>query len=176
MKVLSDKPDRLAHFAYETQGKFDLYLVSLTFTIMALSIQTAPSETALLGKVLEISSWGLFLISGCVGLWRLEWVPQLFHIIALRENAKESLSENRRLLVEGQVTRVIDYGTGQRASIDEAIASDTALLNKYNDLRAELDSAGVRKYKAQKVSFVVALLLILAARAISMFQTNALAL
>jgi len=55
----------------ELRQKYELFFMSLAFTLAGLSVQTAhPSET-IWRVTTEISGWSCFLIAGLVGLWRV---------------------------------------------------------------------------------------------------------
>lgn len=75
--------------AMDIQEKFELYLVSLTFTFLALSVQTASFGTHSTGDALELIGWILLFISGITGIFRLALVP-----VVLRYYAAKELGEN----------------------------------------------------------------------------------
>ncbi len=68
--------------ALDFQEKFELYFVSLTFTLLALVIQSADSSSGISAGIAEIIGWIFLLISGLVQLYRLQLVP-----VALRYEA-----------------------------------------------------------------------------------------
>jgi NhaP-type Na+/H+ or K+/H+ antiporter len=59
--------------AQGVQEKFEFYFLSLIFTILALTIQTAKFGRSGAEDVLELSGWVCLLIAGVVGLWKMEW-------------------------------------------------------------------------------------------------------
>ena len=61
--------------AQQSQEKFEFYLLSLVFTLLALAVQSATFGTNLPKNALELLAWVLFLISGLSGLYRLQWIP-----------------------------------------------------------------------------------------------------
>lgn len=79
--------------ALDFQEKFELYFVSLTFTLLALVIQSADSSSGIAAGVAEIIGWVSLLISGLVQLYRLQLVP-----VALRYEAatKEGVSVDKK--------------------------------------------------------------------------------
>ena len=59
-------------------SQFDFYLVALTFTILAFSLQTGTFNRHGFRDFLEAASWLAFLVSGICGLWRLEYIPVIY--------------------------------------------------------------------------------------------------
>ena len=74
--------------AMDVQEKFEFYMLSLTFTLLALSVQSASFGNNLASDILELIGWCLLLISGVIGIFRLEMVP-----VALRYYAVQSEAE-----------------------------------------------------------------------------------
>jgi NhaP-type Na+/H+ or K+/H+ antiporter len=88
--------------ATDIQEKFELYLVSLTFTILALSIQTASFGKYPTADVVEILGWVVFLISGVTGLIRLQYVPVVLRYYAAKETGN-AVDENDLEKVEKKI-------------------------------------------------------------------------
>ncbi len=55
----------------ELRQKYELYFVTLIFTLLALAIQTAQPSPTRYWLWLEIGSWAFLLLAGLVSLWRL---------------------------------------------------------------------------------------------------------
>ena len=68
-----DKIFEEAKIAIEYQQKFVFYILGLTFTILALSIQTSSFEKFYFADLAEICGWLCLLVSGLLGLSRIEW-------------------------------------------------------------------------------------------------------
>ena len=79
--------------AMDIQEKYELYLVSLTFTLLALSVQSASFGTHPIGDAFELLGWLLLLISGITGLLRLEQVPVVLRYYAAKEQQKDVIEE-----------------------------------------------------------------------------------
>jgi hypothetical protein len=63
----------------ELRHKFDLYFVTLIFTLLGLAIQTANKSSALYINYAEIIGWGCLFISGLVALYGLSklWIREI---------------------------------------------------------------------------------------------------
>lgn len=66
----------MAEVAQRLQLRFEYYAIALTFSILALAIQSASPGP--IGTIAELLAWISLLISGLVGLSRLEWQPMLY--------------------------------------------------------------------------------------------------
>ena|ERR1017187_3553235 len=63
-------------YGMQLQEKFELYLLGLIFTVLALAVQTAKFDNInIIAAYFELVSWVALLISGLVGLWRMELIP-----------------------------------------------------------------------------------------------------
>ena len=111
----------------EVHFKFEFYLVALTFTIAALAIQTGEFRGYVSMDTFEGTAWITLVISGLIGLWRLEYFAPL-----LRANWN---------LVSGAVPQ----GEAEKQ-------------------KAVLEVSNRRKYKAQRLFFLVGIVSLLVSR------------
>lgn len=77
--------DELEVKAMNIQEKFELYLISLIFTLLALSVQTASFGKYPKADVIELLGWVLLLVSGIIGVLRLQLVPVVLRYYAAKE-------------------------------------------------------------------------------------------
>jgi hypothetical protein len=63
----------------ELRQKYELYFISLAFTLAGLSVQTAPHGGPRWQATLEIFGWLLLLSTGVLGMWRVGklWLREL---------------------------------------------------------------------------------------------------
>jgi hypothetical protein len=150
--------------AVSAQRNFEAYAVALTFTILGLSVQTGHFGVSLAANGLEVMSWLGLLLSGLVGLRRMERTPQIIDWSA----QLGGLEARVRSLVEAkevQGVRVVQVSDQGRRPIDEEIKATKDSVEK---LRAHIkpqDASMVRLYKWQRGLFVWGLISLLAARA-----------
>jgi len=53
----------------DLRQKYELYFVSLAFTLAGLAVQTAPSPVVRWKAIIEVGGWICLLGSGLLGLW-----------------------------------------------------------------------------------------------------------
>jgi len=88
-------PDQDVSDARRYQQAFDLYFLGLTFTVLALSIQTASfGEYASLDS-LELLAWLLLLLSGLSGIHRGLWKPNLFNCFSMKPELDKQIQNAR---------------------------------------------------------------------------------
>ena len=63
----------------ELRQKFELYFVSLAFTLGGLAVQTATQAGPSWRQPLEVTGWILLVLSGLLGLWRINklWLREV---------------------------------------------------------------------------------------------------
>jgi hypothetical protein len=72
---MTDKTSSERAVAQQTQLKFQFYFLSLVFTLLALTIQTARFSHSPCEDAMELAGWLGLLLSGLAGLSRREWDP-----------------------------------------------------------------------------------------------------
>jgi hypothetical protein len=88
--------------AQRIQEKFYFYLVGLAFTILGLSIQTSKLGEFVLSDVFELLGWISLMISGIVGLLRLEWEPYIHEKISAVNILEEDVKTLKDFIVRGE--------------------------------------------------------------------------
>jgi len=135
----------------------------LIFTILGLAIQTAKLGTSRVADSLEILGWLSLAFSGLSGLSRLEWVP-----VALKTGSQlQDIRKERQQLADAaeaglQLIPVVDQP--EPANIHEVIANRDDAIGKVEAHIDKMDQRIRLKYDIHKWSFVIGLLLLIAAR------------
>lgn len=162
---MTDAPARSSEnaIAQQTQEKFEFYLLSLVFTLLALAIQTASFGTSLLKNALELSGWLCLLVSGLAGLWRLQWVPVVRVQMAERTSIENEIFKLKELQLQGQVDLVV-LESGTRQPIAERLAHRNAALASFDPVIAKQERRIFVAYDIHIYGFVLALLLAIASR------------
>jgi len=148
--------------AQKTQEKFEFYVISLVFTLLALSIQTAKFGDFVVADTLELLGWLCLLISGISGLWRLEYIPVERLKKIQKEEFESKMSELRELQMKG-VNEVFVLETNSNQSIAQRVESFRAAVIVLGPVIEKLERSNFRKYKTHRYLFV-ALVCLLASR------------
>lgn len=98
----------------ELRQKYELYFVSLAFTLAALSVQTAPHVGPLWRLSVEILGWVLLLIAGMVGLWRISrlWLREV-GVADYQESQWSTPNTKLKTELEKLEARIRNFGTFQ---------------------------------------------------------------
>jgi energy-coupling factor transporter transmembrane protein EcfT len=88
--------------AQQGQEKFQFYLLSLVFTLLALSVQTAKLGTSTISDYFELAGWGFLIASGIAGLWYMETSPTLRMKMALKSEFEDYIFKMKELQLKGQ--------------------------------------------------------------------------
>lgn len=100
--------------AHQTQEKFEFYLLSLVFTLLALSVQTAKFGDNIIPTIFELSGWLFLLISGLFGLWRIEYLSVERVKLVKLDELHDQINEVKRLMLRGQEeVHVLSTGENQ---------------------------------------------------------------
>lgn len=150
--------------------KFEYFFIGLIFTVLGASIQTADFNTASsLAITSELTSWLLFLISGLVGLNKLEWLPNVVYLRDKIQNRKEMISE---LQVMSKVSnQILIAETREYRNIHHIIDEGKKLSEKYEASFQSLIKKHGIKNKIQRWCFYIGFVLIALSRAIDHFFT-----
>ena len=150
--------------AQKTQEKFDFYLLSLVFTLLALSIQTAEFGISNISDMLEILGWILLIISGIAGLSRMEWVP----LIRLKLGKKREFEDQIYKLKELQLERVSNLtvlDTMSEQPISERIINCQEAIEILDPHIVKMERTHFIKSDIHRYCFVVGIICIASSRA-----------
>ena len=150
--------------AQEIQQKFDLYLLALTFTLLCLSIQTGKFGRPPLADAAELFGWIALLVSGVVGLWRLEWMPVGYNIHGEIEQLEGDLKYCKQLLSRG-IQKTPVGNAEELHSVDGIINLKDAQIMSLKQKVKKVEGGTVIKYKFQKALFLAGLIFLILSRA-----------
>ncbi len=161
-QTMANKEKEIAH---QTQEKFEFYVISLVFTLLALSIQTSKFGLNAASDVFELSGWLCLLVSGLVGLWRLEFSPVIRYRIAAKNEMERDISQSEQARLKGQESvYILDKKIDQ--PIEERINNLKTSLSKLNPLIGNLNRVNLVKYTVHRFAFVLGVICVVVSRAI----------
>jgi hypothetical protein len=150
--------------AQQTQEKFEFYLLSLVFTLLALSIQTAKFEMTVPANLLELAGWIFFIISGISGLSRMQWNPIIRITLAQRSGYEEEIYKLKELQLKGE-TEIFVLEDNAKQPLSVRIEHRDNAIKILTPYIAKLDLKDSIKYNLHVYCFVLGILSVICARA-----------
>jgi hypothetical protein len=154
--------DLLAH-AKRLESQFQFYVISLIFTLLAASVQTAKFGQSTFQDVTEVLAWFFLLGSGLLALSYAEWSPIIHRQLGTKRefsnNLKEAIALRNRTSTSALITR-----THANTMSDEAILRDGEFVKELDEKARILGAKAQVKYNAAKYLFTAGLILIVASR------------
>jgi hypothetical protein len=154
-----------AAVAQRIREKFDFYLVALAFTILGLAVQTAKFGVLVWADVFEMTGWMCLLVSGVVGLSRMEWSAHAHHVHAMRDSNKKRLSQVQQGIALGGT--FVSSETGKPVSAQQEVGVATQNIATISVAIENLDKHLTRRYWVQRISFLAGSCALLLARGLA---------
>lgn len=149
--------------AHNTQEKFEFYLLSLAFTLLALSIQTSKFGESPIADTFELLGWVSLLISGVAGLWRAEFMPVERLKMVQKEEFENKIFELKKLQMKG-VNEVFVLDSNSNQQIPERIGEFQKAVDALTPVIERLARSNMRKYYVHRYLFVFGLASLLVSR------------
>jgi hypothetical protein len=152
--------------AIEMQGKFELYMLGLIFTVLGLSIQTAKFGNSTAADMLELLGWLSLFVSGVTGLLRGEWIPVLYRIGGKIESTERRIAEIEQALAQGIDVPVtfIENGAEHQVPGPEAVQKLRAAIAELEKQQSDGEGKITRRYNCMKAALFIGLAFLMAAR------------
>lgn len=133
--------------AQEVHHKLEFYLVALAFTTAAFATQTGKLSGNILGDLAEGMSWILLVLSGLVGLSRLERIPVAYRIYEYVKKRKLSVEEYK-----------------EETEYADSISILKSQIAEFEPELKKVETGNLRRYFWQKLFLVAGLAVLLLAR------------
>lgn len=140
----------------ELQEKFELYLLALVFTVLGLAVQTAKFDGGWIASCFELAGWAALLLSGVIGVLRLEWKPVVYGLLANKELQESDAAAIRKSLSEGKV--IISQETNAPLDPVALLGRKANAASQIEGKLKSLEGSLQRRYKLHKWAFVFGIL------------------
>lgn len=161
--------------AQKTQEKFEFYVISLVFTLMALSIQTSKFGVSSIADSFELVGWVLLLISGFSGLWRIEYLSVERMKLTQKDELQNQINNCNEIKLKG-TTEIYVLESKSNQPIEERIKNLSKGIKALTPLIKKLERHNNVKYKTHRATFLLGVISIIVARgyipAINIFCAN----
>jgi hypothetical protein len=155
---------RAIDVAIERQGKFDLYFIGLTFTVLGLAVQTAKVGVYYVADTAEILGWIALLIASFSGLRRMEWLPEHYRLQDLKHDQEAKRFEGGKIMLSNPGAQFTVAPTGETISATQYVANAEDGIAKIDKRLDDLTAMAVRLAKWHRYGFLVGVLLLAVSR------------
>jgi hypothetical protein len=160
---MSDKIFEEAKISIEYQQKFLFYLLGLTFTILALSIQTSLFGKYYFADLAELGGWLCLLVSGLLGLSRIEWSSVFYFLSSEKSGIEGRIASAKKYSLRSRSIRVLE--TGENIPIENFIDDEKDRQELYQKKIESIQFRQQLKSIIQKILFLLGIIFIIISRA-----------
>ncbi|MFO1338559.1 MAG: hypothetical protein U1F53_10030 [Burkholderiaceae bacterium] len=151
-------------YSRDLQEKFELYVLSLLFTLLAAAVQTSSFGKNIAADSLELTSWLLLLSSGLIGLWRMEWLPVAHSTHGARLRKEQFLKQVDAAVASG-TTEIAVEGKDDLIPIQDARTTLVEQIAKAKAAEEAFGRSAVKRYRWHRATFALGLGVLMASRA-----------
>ncbi len=151
--------------AIDIKTKVDFYLLSITFTVLGLSIQTAEFGGSHLADGFELIAWLCLFVSGVFGLSRMRWAASVFTVAHAIDERKQGLEGNKQAKAAGWKTVETPQG-GQKPIDSDIKARETGVAVAENQLEG-LQEKLIIKSKVHTWGFALGVAFLMCSRGLA---------
>jgi hypothetical protein len=150
--------------AQRLQERFETYWLGLIFTLLAASIQTATFGAVPMADAMELAAWIFLLIAGLAGLSRFEWIPEIYRLKSIQIEKEDLARTVHKEQLKG-MQEVYVAPLKKTVSASQYVTEAEASARTVERHLEPIERRQMWKYRVKKWSFVIALCLLVAARA-----------
>lgn len=147
------------------QERVQYYFVTLTFTLLALSIETAKFTGSNISQISELLGWVVLLTSGITGLSRLNSLPSNYKISIHRRSIEDDIDSTRKLVKEGNKT-ILLQNTGGTVDADSYLSDRLKILGSLEEKESVLLNKQSLLMKVHRSALLLGLVLLLISRGV----------
>jgi hypothetical protein len=147
------------------QERVQYYFVTLTFTLLALSIETANFDGSNISQVSELLGWVALLTSGIAGLSRLNFLPSNYKISIHRSSIQSDIDSTRKLIKEGNKTILLQK-TDKKVEAEPYLSDKLKILGSLEEKESVLLNKQSVLMRVHRSALLLGLVLLLISRGI----------
>ena len=151
-----------AKSAVDIQAKFELYFVTLVFTLLGLAIQTSKPAANSYLAFSELLSWILLLSTGLIGMYRIVRIPMILNVFAEINRTENSLQELQNHSLTNSTQHIqTDVGI---VPIADVISNREVKINSLEKQKNSINNLLTKLFKMQWYFFIFSLILLIVSR------------
>lgn len=144
------------------QERYEYYLVALTFTTLAFSVQTATNTGVPIITMFEVGAWLSLLASGLLALTRMYYLPVIFGYSAEISSLSANIQDAIELEKNGHTHMRAE--NGGHGSIEEYISIQRTAISKRNIRSAKAVKKITMLNIAHRILFILGFILLIISR------------
>ncbi len=151
-----------AKAAVDIQAKFELYFVTLVFTLLGLAIQTSKPAVNTYLAFGELLSWILLLSAGLIGMYRIVRIPMILNVFAEINRTENLLQELQKHSHTNSAQHIqTDVGI---VPISDVISNRELEVNALEKQKKSINNALIKLFEIQWYLFIFSLIFLILSR------------
>ena len=157
-----DAVDENARAAQQSQITFEGYFTGLAFTVLGFALQTARFSCPI-PDALELVGWGLLLVAGLAGLYRAQYMPNLFGVFAQRNRYDAEAADLRQKMHEG-MEAVLIAAEKRTVAASDLLKNKEEMVEAAKEVSKGLEKKTSRAFAIRRFSFVAGMISLILSR------------
>jgi hypothetical protein len=151
--------------AQRVQERVQFYFVTLTFTLLALSVQTAKFTGSNVSSASELLAWLFLLLSGITGLGRLNSLAGNFKISIHQHSIQSNIDSTVQLIKDGNQT-ILLQNTGEAVNAKEYLEQQLQTKTNFETKETTLSKKQWFLMRIHQLALMLGLVLLIISRGI----------
>lgn len=161
--------DTQRQIAQKLQEKLEFYLIALAFTVLALAVQTVEFGNYLISDITELTGWLSLLLSGLVGLIRLEMFPVVYNKHAILNDLEHEIFKYEEIKASGTNVVCLALEDAKEIPIDPLISDRKTAIEVLKPVITNLEMKIITRYRFHKWLLFFGITLISVSRSVPGF-------
>jgi hypothetical protein len=149
--------------AIEIQNKYHFYFLGLTFTVLALAVETAQFGNGVIADRLELGGWLLLLLSAIAGLSHMEWFSPLYRYFSMEAGLQKDIRDLKVVEARGGAS-IHNLQSDRLETSGENLDRAQKSLGKVKKVLERLKRSLLFKYRVMKYGFLAGVVCLMLSR------------